>query len=340
MSHQHARQFSRRRFLGGVTLAGTAGLLGLHARRVAAEPPPETTRLRLAHHPAICTAPYFLAKEFLPAEGFTDVQDVKMESGWSFKAMVAREIDIALNFSGPLITRVDAGDPLVILAGIHVGCFQLFGGARVRAIRDLKGKTVALFNDLGGPEHVFLASMAAHVGLDPRTDIRWVTHPFEESTQLFVEGQVDAVLAFPPQAQELRARQLGQVVVNSLVDRPWSQYFCCMAYAHREFVRTHPVAIKRALRAILKAAAICSLEPERVARFLVDGGYTKTYAYALETMQDVGYNGWREYDAEDTIRFYALRLHEAGMIKSSPQKVIAQGTDWRAINELKKELKG
>jgi len=323
-----------------VTLAGTAGLLGLHARRVAAEPPPETTRLRLAHHPAICTAPYFLAKEFLPAEGFTDVQDVKMESGWSFKAMVAREIDIALNFSGPLITRVDAGDPLVILAGIHVGCFQLFGGARVRAIRDLKGKTVALFNDLGGPEHVFLASMAAHVGLDPRTDIRWVTHPFEESTQLFVEGQVDAVLAFPPQAQELRARQLGQVVVNSLVDRPWSQYFCCMAYAHREFVRTHPVAIKRALRAILKAAAICSLEPERVARFLVDGGYTKTYAYALETMQDVGYNGWREYDAEDTIRFYALRLHEAGMIKSSPQKVIAQGTDWRAINELKKELKG
>ena len=340
MSHQHARQFSRRRFLGGVTLAGTAGLLGLHARRVAAEPPPETTRLRLAHHPAICTAPYFLAKEFLPAEGFTDVQDVKMESGWSFKAMVAREIDIALNFSGPLITRVDAGDPLVILAGIHVGCFQLFGGARVRAIRDLKGKTVALFNDLGGPEHVFLASMAAHVGLDPRTDIRWVTHPFEESTQLFVEGQVDAVLAFPPQAQELRARQLGQVVVNILVDRPWSQYFCCMAYAHREFVRTHPVAIKRALRAILKAAAICSLEPERVAQFLVDGGYTKTYAYALETMQDVGYNGWREYDAEDTIRFYALRLHEAGMIKSSPQKVIAQGTDWRAINELKKELKG
>ena len=281
-----------------------------------------------------------MAKEFLPAEGFTDVQDVKTESTVSIKAVVAREVDIALNFSGPLITRVDAGDPLVILAGIHVGCFQLFGGERVRAIRNLKGKTVALFNGLGGPEHVFLASMAAHVGLDPRTDIRWVTHPFETSTQLLVEGQVDAVLAFPPQAQELRARQVGQVVVNSLVDRPWSQYFCCMAYAHREFVRTHPVTIKRALRAILKATAVCSLEPERVARFLVDEGYTKTYAYALETMQDVGYNRWREYDAEDTIRFYALRLHEAGMIKSSPQKIVTQGTDWHALNELKKELKG
>jgi NitT/TauT family transport system substrate-binding protein len=340
MNAPHAAGWSRRAFLGGLTLGGTAGLLGLHAGPVTAEPPPETTRLRLARNPGTCIAPYYLAKEFLPAEGFTDVQDVRMASGaLSPKAVVAGDIDIALNFSGPLITRVDAGDPLVILAGIHVGCFQLFGGERVSAIRDLKGKTVAV-TDLGSPEHVFLASMAAHVGVDPRQNMRWVTHPFEESTRLLAEGTIDAVLAFPPQAQELRARQVGQVVVNSLVDRPWSQYFCCMAYAQREFVRTHPVAIKRALRAILKAAAVCSLEPERAARFLVDEGYTKTYEYALETMKDVGYNRWREYDAEDTIRFYALRLQEAGMIKATPQKIIAQGTDWRFLHELKRELKG
>jgi NitT/TauT family transport system substrate-binding protein len=340
MTPQHAAGWSRRAWLHGLTLAGTAGLLGLHPRPIAAEPPPETPRLRLAHNPGLCIAPYYLAKAFLPAEGFTDVQAVSMASGaLSPKAVVAGDIDIALNVSRPLITRVDAGDPLVILAGIHVGCFQLFGGERVRAIRDLKGKTVAM-TDLGSPEHVFLATMAAYVGVDPRRDMHWVTHPFEESTRLLAEGQVDAVLAFPPQAQELRARQVGQVVVNSLVDRPWSQYCCCMAYAQRAFVRMHPVAIKRALRAILKAAAVCSLEPERAARFLVDEGYTKTYEYALETMQDVGYNRWREYDAEDTIRFYALRLQEAGMIKATPQKIIAQGTDWRFLNELKKELKG
>src|SRR6266511_1156941 len=298
MRYQRAEGVSRRELLGGLTLVATAGLLGLRPEPVAAEPPPEPTRIRLAHNPAICIAPYFVAKEFLPAEGFTDVQDVRTESTLSIKAVVAGEVDIGMNFSGPLITRVDAGDQLVILA-----------------------------------------SMAAYVGLDPRTDIRWVTHPFDESTRLLAEGKVDALLAFPPQPQELRARKVGQVVVNSLTDRPWSQYFCCMAYAHREFVRTHPVAIKRALRPFLKAAAVCSLEPERVAQFLVDGGYTRTYAYALETMQDVGYNRWREYDAEDTIRFYALRLHEAGMIKSSPQKIIAQGTDWRFLNELKKELK-
>ena len=48
------------------------------------------------------------------------------------------------------------------------------------------------------------------------------------------------------------------MVVNSVVDRPWSWYFCCMMYANREFVRKHPVATKRALRAILKAADVCA----------------------------------------------------------------------------------
>ena len=332
--------WTRRAFVGGLTMTATAGFVGLRPEPAAAEPPLETSRLRLAHHQSICSAPSFLAKEFLPAEGFTDVQDVKTVGTLSIKAVVAKEIDIAMNYAGPLAVRVDAGDPIVILAGVHVGCFQLVGGERVRAIRDLKGKTVATFNELGGPEHIFLASMAAYVGLDPRRDIRWVNHPFEESTRLLADGKVDAVLAFPPQVQELRAKKVGRVVVNSFVDRPWSQYFCCMAYAHREFVRAHPVATKRALRAIFKANAVCALEPHRVARFLVDKGYTKTYEYALETMNDVGYNRWREYDAEDTLRFYALRLQEAGIIKSTPQKIIGEGTDWRFFNELKKELKG
>jgi hypothetical protein len=57
-------------------------------------------------------------------------------------------------------------------------------------------------------------------------------------------------------------------------------------------------------------------------------------------LTDVPYNVWREYDPEDTIRFYALRLRELGMIKSSPQKIIAENTNWSFLNELKRELKG
>jgi NitT/TauT family transport system substrate-binding protein len=339
MRAQPAAGWTRRAFLGGLTLTGMVGLLGVPRGRAAAEPPPETTTLRLVHNPGICTAPYFVAEELLAGEGFTQVHHVPMGAVLFIPALLAGEVDIVLNFVGPLLVRLDAGDPLVILAGGHVGCFELFGTDHVRAIRDLKGKTVAVPH-LGSPAHVFLASMAAYVGLDAQKDITWVTHAPDESMQLFTEGKIDAFLGFPPHTLELRAKQIGHVVVNSALDRPWSQYFCCMVYTRREFARKYPVATKRALRAILKAADICALEPERAAGFLVDKGYTQNYSYALQTMQELPYGKWREYDPEDTVRFYALRLHEAGMIKSSPQKLIAQGTDWRFLNELRKELKG
>jgi NitT/TauT family transport system substrate-binding protein len=151
---------------------------------------------------------------------------------------------------------------------------------------------------------------------------------------------VDAHITATPYAQELRARKIGHVVLNSSVDRPWSQYFCCVVAGHRDFVQKNPVATKRALRAILKGADICALEPDRAAELLVTQGFTPRYDYAAQSMRDVPYGKWREFGPEDTVRFYALRLHEVGMIKSSPSKLIAQGTDWRFLNELKTELKG
>ena len=340
MSRQQTARWSRRQFLGGLTLAGTAGFLGLHPGPVAAEPPPETTRLRLVRRPAICVAPEYVAEELLQGEGFTEVQYVKKEDSVAgFTALASGEADLTLLFSGPSLLQMGTGAPVVILAGVHVGCFELFGTEQVRAIRDLKGKAVAV-SALGSPEHVFLASIVAYVGLDPRQDINWVTHSFAESTRLLAEGKVDAVLGFPPQPQELRAKQIGHVVLNSSIDRPWSQYFCCIAVGNQAFVRRHPVATKRALRAILKATDMCAREPDRAAQLLVEKGYTPNYDYALQTLREIPYNRWREYDPEDTVRFYALRLREVGMIKSTPQKIIAQGTDWRFFNELKKELKG
>jgi NitT/TauT family transport system substrate-binding protein len=341
MRTQHARRFSRRRFLGGVTLAGTAGLLGLHPRPVAAaEPPPETTTLRLVQGLGLCVAPQYVAEELLQAEGFLEVHAVKTNTVRDIEvALASGDAHLGMHFAAPLVVRLDQADSITILAGVHIGCFELFGTEHVRTIRDLKGKTVAVPDLQTGPI-TFLASMVAYVGLEPRKDITWVTHPRAEAKQLLAEGKIDAFLGFPPDPQELRAKKIGHVVVNSAVDRPWSQYFCCLVTGNREFVRTHPAATKRALRAILKADQLCALEPERAARLLVDKGITPSYDYAFQTMKDIPYGKWREYDPEDTLRFYALRLHEAGMITSSPQKLIAKGTDWRFLNELKKELKG
>jgi NitT/TauT family transport system substrate-binding protein len=341
MSTKRDDSWSRREFLGTAAIAGTAALLGLRCESLAAEPPLETTKLKLDQRPSICVAAQYVAEEFFRAEGFTDVQYIKKSGPKDIEpALASGEIDIGLHFAAPNIVRIEAGDPTVILSGAHVGCFELFGTDRVRAIRDLRGKSVAV-SSLGDPAHIFLSGMVAFVGLNPRKDINWVTHPVAESMRLLAQGEVDGFLGFPPQPQELRAKKIGHVVVNSMMDKPWSQYFCCMVTANKEFVRKNPVATKRALRAILKGADVCAREPERVARFLVDKGYTQNYDYALQTMKEMqmAYGVWREYDPADTLRFYALRLHEAGMIKSSPQKIIAQGTDWRFLRELKKELK-
>ena len=339
MRTRHMQPFSRRRFLEGLTLAGTTGLLGLYPRPVVAEPPPETTRLRMQQIAGICIAPQYVAEDLLHLEGFTEVHYMQLGYGQSvYQALGSSALDIAMAFVPAFLIQIDAGTSLVLLGGVHVGCFELFGAAQVQTIRDLKGKTVAV-PELGSVHQLFIASMAAYVGLDPQKDIHWAVHPPPAAMHLLAAGQIDALVAFPPVSQELRALRIGHVVVNSGLDRPWSQYFCCIVAGNREFVRKHPVATKRALRAILKATDLCALEPDRAARLVVDKGFTQRYDYAQQTMQEIPYNRWREYNPEDTVRFYALRLHEAGMIKSSPQKLITQGTDWRFFNELKKELK-
>ena len=108
--------------------------------------------------------------------------------------------------------------------------------------------------------------------------------------ELFADRQVDAFLGFPPEPQELRARKIGRVILNTATDKPWSQYFCCIAFGNRDFVRDHPVATKRFLRAILKAADICAAEPESAAQRLVDGGFTERYDYALQTLTELPYD--------------------------------------------------
>jgi NitT/TauT family transport system substrate-binding protein len=180
--------------------------------------------------------------------------------------------------------------------------------------------------------------MAAHVGVDAKRDINFVAHPVGDSARLLAEEKVDALMGFPPVPQELRQKKIGHVIVNSGLDRPWSQYFCCVVAGNREFVRKYPVATKRALRAIMKATNFCAAEPETAARLVAAKGYR--YDYTLQTLKEISYAQWRDFDPEDTVRFYALRLREAGMIKSIPNKIIAQATDWRFFNELKRELKG
>jgi NitT/TauT family transport system substrate-binding protein len=275
-----------------------------------------------------------VAEGLLKIEGFSDVQYVEVPLELNHRAVGTDKIDMSIGFIAKYISELDLDTPIILLGGVHAGCFELFGTKRVNTIRDLRGKTVAV-PALGSAHHYFTASMAAYVGVPPR-EINFVTYPVDESVALLADEKVDALMGFPPVPQELRQKKIGHVIVNSGLDRPWSQYFCCYVAGNRDFVRRHPIATKRALRAIMKATNYCVAEPEQAARLVAAKGYR--FDYALQTMNEIRYALWREYDPEDAVRFYSLWLREAGMIKSIPNKIV-QAADWRFFSELKRELK-
>jgi len=330
---------SRRHFLSSASLMGAATLLGLPTSSRAAEPPPETKRIRLIHFPATCLAPQYLAEHLLRLEGFSEIEYVDYVVNTSDPRAFEERVDMWGAAAPSFVHSIGNGSEGVALAGIHAGCYELFGHRRVHAIRDLRGSSVSV-STVESTEHVFVSSMAAYVGVDPAKEIRWLTAgSVHEAMQKFIERKADAFLGFAPQPQELRAKRIGHVIVNTTQDRPWSQYFCCLIAGQRRFVDNYPIATKRAVRAWLKAIDICAQEPEMAARFMVSKGYEPRYETALEILKGLPYRRWRDADPEDTIRFHALRLHEVGMVKTDPKKLIARGTDWRFLNELKKELK-
>lgn len=331
---------TRRRFLAGAAVAGVSSFLG-SPKSLHAEPPPETTTVRLPRWvgSSYCWAAEYVAGELMRAEGLTDVRYVEADRSVDQSEWIARgETDFDLNFPPKQVASIDAGVPIKVLTGLHSGCLELIAKEGINSVGDLRGKRVGV-DGLNNSRHVWLTLMAAYVGLDPVNDIQWVTSQDATAMQLFVEGKIDAFLAAPPEPQELRAQGIGHTVLASTLDRPWSQYFCCMLTGRTEYVSRYPIATKRVLRALLKATDLCVSDPRGIAKQLVDRGIIARYDYAIQTLTEVRYDRWRDFDPEDTVRFYALRMHEAGFIKSDPNKIIAEGTDWRFLDELKRELK-
>ena len=270
---------TRRQFLSTLSLAGAAGILP--SRAWAAEPPPEIATVRISKVPVICFAQQYVCEALLRAEGFTDVGYVDTTVPTILEDLGRGKFDFASQLSLEHIGAIDQGLPIVVVTGLHVGCYELFAHGDIRSITDLKGKRVG---QLANP--ALISMMAAYVGLDPKKDFTLVDDRAAKPWDLFADGKLDAYLAFPPEVQELHARKVGHVILRTAEDPPWSQYFCCMMAANREYASRYPVATKRVIRAVLKAADLCASQPEAAARQLVEGGFAERYDYALQTLNE------------------------------------------------------
>jgi NitT/TauT family transport system substrate-binding protein len=198
---------SRRSFLTGLSAAGVAGTFSM-PRTSAAEPSSlETTTLRFSDFPeSTCTVPQFIAAELLLQDGFSEVTQVSTRDNTTSVPMFENdEIDFSFELASALALGVDKGTPMKAVAGVHVGCWILFGHEGINSVLDLKGRRVSAGQASGSDPHIYVSAMATYVGLDPRTDIEWVQSDVAP-VKLFEEGKVDAILSFPPEAQAVRRR--------------------------------------------------------------------------------------------------------------------------------------
>jgi NitT/TauT family transport system substrate-binding protein len=332
-------RLTRRSLLGSVAALGVVGPQNVFA----AEGPPEIVAVRVLRD-TTCGAPITIAGPLLANEGFTEVQYNDFQPGLTdVQHVVNGFADIAVAFAPDVVRELDAGTQILTLGGLHVGCQELFVREPIASIKDLRGRRVAV-SHLGWGTHLTLSVIISAIGLDPARDIEWVgprtaRQDAPGPRQMFESGEVDAYLALPPHAQELRARGLGKLILRTSTDLPWSQYFCCMLVARREYVENYPVATKRLLRAILKSTDFCASDPDTAASMLGERAPEVGVEIARQIIADVPYDVWRDYDPEDTLRFFALRLNELQFIKSTPGDLLASGTDWQFLNELKRELK-
>lgn len=225
----------RRDFLTrSAALAGAALLPTSNSAH--AEAPPEIRRIRMIRPSVTCVAPMLLAEDLLRLEGFSQIEYVTAETETGPAIVASGGADLTMWDVGALLPLMDEAKPIAALAGIHAGCQELFANDRVQTIRDLKGKRIAV-SLLGNGDHVFISSILAYVGINPKTEISWIAGSrFADSKSLFINGKADAFMSFAPEAYEVKQKGVGHVILNTVSDRPWSQYFCCMISANRDFI--------------------------------------------------------------------------------------------------------
>ena len=343
MNNMKTDDLSRREFLSRTLLTGAGMYLGLGSdlALAAAEPPPETTRIRLQKSWSPCWVPQLVAEELLREEGFTDIQYIEHDNYEDGdKLMAEGKMDMTMDFTARIIRDIVPGSPVVFISGFHVGCFSLIASDRISTVRDLKGKKVWPWTTGRSAPALFFKALVAYVGLDPDKDIEYVLVPNDEALELFKSGKIDAFMSVPPGPQQLREQGIGRVLVDTNVDRPWSQYFCCLMIGTRQFITKYPIATKRALRALMKANDLVASNPAMAAKLIIE---KKIRPPALEkplaqAFSEIPYDKWRHYNPEDTIRFYSLRLKELGFTRYSPNEIISSNTDWSHLSSLKNEL--
>jgi len=299
--------------------------------------PPETTTIRIQG--AACDAPIMAAEKYLREEGFTDITIT--DSGGA-AALAAGKLDLTILFPPSFANAVQSGTKVIALGGLHPGCAEIWAAPGVATLKDLRGKTMVVrskaLSELG---YSYPAVVLEQAGMDLK-DVNFVVQADADPVKLFVDGKNDAVFVATTAAAALKANPAnkGHVIHSQVMDEPWSKLDCCILTTSEDWYRANPIAAKRALRAIYRAADGLPADRADAVKAVTDKGLfggAAAYANVREAANMVPVD-WRTSDPEKSVRFFMPLLASAALTRVATDDIV-KAIDVRILNELKTEVR-
>jgi NitT/TauT family transport system substrate-binding protein len=231
--------------------------------------PPETTSIRLTA--AACDSAIYGAERYLREEGFTDVG---FSDAVTPAALAAGNAHLGWAFVPQLFGALQSGQKVLVLGGLHPGCAEVWAQPGISTVKDLKGRTIVVqAKTIANVPYSYLAMVLKQAGVDPK-DVNFVVQADANLNALYFEGKNDAVFVAQVGAVALAANPAnkGKIIHSQLLDEPWKSLNCCFIIASEAWVRANPIAAKRAMRAIYRAADALPADRADAAKFATDKG--------------------------------------------------------------------
>ncbi len=295
-------------------------------------PAPETTSIRLAAGP--CDAPLMAAERFLREEGFTDVQ---LSGPGQIATLTSAKADLSTIFVTEHAAAVDSGKAVVALAGVHPGCAELWAAPSVTSIAGLRGHTVSVPAKTADNIPYAMFSIALkNAGVDPK-DVNIVVDA--NPLKAYLEGRSDAVFVAATGAVAMHANSAnkGHLILDQAMEKPWSEQDCCILVANGDWLRANPIAARRAVRAILRAADSLGKDRGDAVKLATDKGLfggSKSYE-AVRAAANMVPLDWRVLDLARSLRFHGGLMEQVGLVKMAADDIAAKGADLAILKDVR-----
>ena len=303
-------------------------------------PHPETKTIRLALAP--CDTPLMIAERYLQEEGFTDVQ---FGVAPSVAALTDGKADLVITYPPWLTSAAEGGKAVIAIGPLHPGCLELWAPTNVATLKDMRGRTVVVrAKTPDDPTYPYMAIGLKNAGVDP-SEVNFVVQPDANLTQLFLGGKSDLLFLATTPLVAFKSNPANvakfHVVLDQAMEAPWSQQNCCFLTVTTDWLRANPVAAKRALRAVYRAADSLPKDRADAAKIATDKGLfggAANVELVRGAANMVPYD-WRKYDIAESMRFHGKLLNAVGLLKLTPGEIVTKATDPRFAKELATELK-